>query len=209
MRARSGRLGAALHPLGGEADPGQLGQGPAALGERLLAAHPGHHPTQPRAQRAGGDVQLPVPRGQAVAAGGAVVPGALELDLAEHSVQELGSIAHELGVVALVAGDPRPPMTGVDREEILQERAAQLQHGGADRQLDGAQAVPSGVAELGRRQLAEPGYLRVKMRCTIHPVLYPSGSEPPGGLKPPLVGVALIATGLMMLAWWRLRAARC
>ena len=162
---------AAFHPLGGELDPGQLGQGRAGLRKRLGGTHPRHHPLEPRRQRGAGDAQLGVLGHHAATAARAVVVGPPELDRSQHRVEVLVPVGDEGGLVAGSAVDAGAAVPGVHRQQVLKQRGAQLGHGGPDGQLDRAQAVGS-ATEGVRGQGGQAGYLRGEL-------LLEAGEEPP------------------------------
>ena len=84
-------------------------------------AGPGVHLGQARRQRRPGDTQLAVPGRQAVPAGGAVIPGAVQLHRPDHGVDGLGPVGDELRVVAVPAAGPRSAVAGVDAQQALQQ----------------------------------------------------------------------------------------
>lgn len=82
--------------------------------------------------------------------------------------------------MALPAVDPRAALPGVERQQTLEQRPTQPQHGGADGQLDRAQAVALGLRQRARRQLAESPYLGRELRLELDEEPLFSSSVSPG-----------------------------
>ena len=74
--------------------------------------------------------------------------------------------------------DPLTAMSGVGREELVEQRGAQLGHRGPDRELHRSQALGPTVAERACRQLGQPGYFGGELRLELgeEPLFSASGS---------------------------------
>ncbi len=139
-------LGVPLDPPGADLDPGQVSEQPAARGERLGGGGPGGHLRQPPRHRVPGHPKLTIPRGQAMAAHRAAIPGPAHRDRAEHRVESLVPVGHELREVPGPAGNPQAAVAAVSGQQARQQRAAYLDHRRADRQLRRLQSRPAGRA---------------------------------------------------------------
>ena len=165
-------LGVPLDPPGADLDPGQVREQLAARGERVGGGGPGGHLRQSPRHRVPVQAQLGVPRGQAVTACGAVVPGPVHRDRAEHGVKVLVPVGHELRLVAGPAAGGRAAVPGVGGQQPGQQRPADLGHRRADRQLRCLKPRPAGIAaqrrDSRRRQLPGLGReLRLDLRAQL------------------------------------------
>ena len=152
--------------LGDNRIPASSANRSAALANGAAARGAGGHLAQPRRQRRPGDAELVVARHDPAPARGAVIVGAAHRDRAQHGVDVLVAVADELGVMARAAVDPRAAVAGVGGQQLLQQRAAQLRHRGADRQLHRLQARAE-RAQRGDGQRGQPLYLGRELRCDL------------------------------------------
>jgi hypothetical protein len=115
-----------------------------------------------------------------------VVVGAVQPDRPEHGVEDLFAVGDELGVVTRAAVDALAAMSAVGVEEPLEQRRAELGHGGSRRGLEGGQAVGpgGGIAQRGDRHFRQAGYLCVELLLELR--VEPLFSAPPtvGGAWP-------------------------
>ena len=87
--------------------------------------------------------------------------------------------------MALPALDVRAAMTGVEREQVFEERPTQPQHGGPDGELQGAQAVGSShAAERARGGGGQTGQLGGELRPEALGEPPFSAPAPPPGPSP-------------------------
>jgi hypothetical protein len=157
------------------------GQQPGGLRERPGGRGRVGHRRQPRGQGRAGHAELGIPRGEAVPALRAVVPGAAQRDRAEDRVECLVPVVSEFRLMPLAAVRPRAAVAGVGGQQLAQHAAAQFQHPGAEHRLGGLQ--PRTVAAqrpggLGGQPAYLGGLLRRERRA--EPPLSPAG---PAGEK--------------------------
>jgi hypothetical protein len=124
-----------------------------------------------------GHAQLGVPRGQAMPALAAVIPGAADAHRAQHRVHGLAPVGDKPRLVPSPAVHGRAAVTGISGEQAFQQAAAQLGQPGAKRQLYRLQAAATGQARRCRRR--QPPYLggRFRRERLTEPPFCPSASR--------------------------------
>jgi hypothetical protein len=180
------RLSGAAQPLAGQRDPGQLTDQPGRSGERHRRGGAGGHLAQPRRHRLAGHAQLTVPRCQAVAAAGAVVPGPAQRDRAEYRADGLVPVGGKLRLVPGRADGPRAPEPRIGGQQRLQQATAKLGQPGADGQFRRLQ--PPAGGQRRRHRGGQLAYLggRLRGERVAEPFFCPSGA----GAWPPAAGGA-------------------
>ncbi|MHB1639296.1 MAG: hypothetical protein ACYCUD_05600 [Candidatus Dormibacteria bacterium] len=80
--------------------------------------------------------------------------------------------------MASTAVHPGTAMPGVEVEQPFQQAAPDLDHGGANRQLDSGHALARRITELAGGKLAETLYLEGEVRLELReePLFLPSAS---------------------------------
>ena len=106
------------------------------------------------------------------------VVGAIEMNRAEHGVDDLPPVALEFGLVPIAAVRARSAVPSVQFQQPLQQAATQLGHRGADGQLGHLQAPAGGVSQQTCCQLAEACYLTFEflLELPLEPLLLPPAS---------------------------------
>lgn len=96
------------------------------------------------------------------------------------------------------AVDAGTAMSGIGREQLLEQRTAQLDHRRADRELHRGQALrPASPAERARCQLGELGYLGGELRLELR--VEPPFSASGGGAAPSASGETGLASQIASL----------
>ena len=145
-------LGGPLGALDGQPHPGQVFQHGRGAGERPgrrgLVVHRGQARGQGRARHA----ELGVTRREPVLAGRAVVPGAVQRDRAQDSIDDLVAVGDEQRLMAVPARHRGAAVPPVGRQQLPEHAAAELEHPGPDHRLRGLQAgVPAAQRPGGCR----------------------------------------------------------
>ena len=159
--------------------PGRHTTHGAAMSEGLLASGSRRHPPHSGTERALGHAQFLVAGSYTAPALGAVVVRSPQPQRTEHSGQVLLAVAKEHRLVALAAVDPLPSIAAVQRQQLLQERPAKTQHGGANGEFGHFQVeAPKLPVHVGEDPADQTVYLFVELRLErlLEPFFWPSAT---------------------------------
>ena len=91
----------------------------------------------------------------------AVVPRTAQLDRAEHGVERLGAVGHEVGLMSATAVDVGASIAAVRGQDLLEQPGSRRVQGLAHRHLHSPEHVvaAAGIGERRSGRLGEGGYL--------------------------------------------------